>query len=189
MDRLDGSGEGFAAGCRIGHLHPRSSTSHRSYALRSQALDSANIPNIHHNGLPKLLICANLRQEDGDSIIAHTTYIRNSAQRSSAIRNIFHTNRAAHERYGHTSTTHHKVQNQTPPVKPQCSPSASITQQHHSPARRALLPPGARCPGMDHLDLQLQQGRRQDSADRRTHHKRPSRALQRFEEHRRKAKL
>lgn len=146
--------------------HPRESTSLHSGAALSPTRGSAHIPNTHHNGLPQLLVCADLRQEDRDPFIAHTAHIRDSAHRRPAISNTFNPDRAAREQ--RRIVAYHKVQNQAPPLKPERTPSATIPRQHHAPVRRALLPPRPRSPGMDNLHLQLQQGDLQNIADRRT---------------------
>lgn len=129
----------------------------------------------HHNGLSQLLICAYLRQEDGHLLIIRKAHLCDSTSHigSKGALNLNHQHR------GNTSTAHHKDQNQAPPFKPQCAPSASIPQQHHASPRRALLPPSSRCPGMANLHLQLQQSHHQDAADRRRDHKHPSRAIRR----------
>lgn len=134
----------------------------------------------HHNGLSQLLVCAYFRQEDGNFLITRTAHVCDSTS-NTGIKGALNLKSATHERRRNTTPAHHKDQNQTSPFKPQCAPSASIPQQHHASSRRALLPPGARCPGMADIHLQLQQSRHQDAADRRRNHKHPPRAIRRHE--------
>jgi len=155
-----GGNRGVAAGCQIRIAHPRSRLHWMEAALNTVG---ATTPQSHHttyhNGLPQLLVRAHLRQKDGRSIIARTTHLRDRAHRCSASRNSLDPDRT-------TSPTHHQIQDPTPPFKPKCASSASTSQQCHPPSRCTLLPPCARSTRMADFQLQLQQGFRQDPADR-----------------------
>ena len=79
----------------------------------------------HHNGLSQLLIRAHLRQED--SHLNTRTALLCDGTSHTGSKATLDLNRETHQRRRNASTAHHKVQNQTPPFKPQCAPSASIS--------------------------------------------------------------
>lgn len=160
--------QGIAAGCRIWPLTPEADFI--GWRPRHKGSDYTTVSlqyNTHHNGLPKLLIRAQFRHKDSRSISACPAHLCHRACRSSANRSILNPDRAT---CANTSPSHHQIKDPTPPFKPECASSASTSQQCHPPARCPLLPPCARRTGMADLQLQLQQGLRQDLADRISDH-------------------
>jgi len=158
--------EGVAAGCRIRSSPPDDFIGWRRPSQQRLHHDLTTY-NTHHNGLPKLLVRANFRHKDGCSIPAQCAHLRDRARRSPTDRRIRNPDRATR---ANTSPTHHQVEDPTPPFKPERAPSASTPQQCHSPPRSPLFPPCARSTRMEDFQLQLQQGLRQDPADRISDH-------------------
>lgn len=145
-------------------FHPRSRRLHRIATPTPAAIWPRDTsPNTHHNGLPKLLFRAYLRQANR---CACSTHIRNRARRFNAFNPNSDPDRATREP---SFTAHHKIEDQTPPFEPQRPPSSALSQQHHPPARCAIRPPRSRRPGMANLQLQLQQSSRQDAPYCRQH--------------------